>query len=245
MTIPVEITWTRLLQPTPFQIPTYWIWHFNYEIVSPQGPSSTWQSSRCAQPPAWSFRIRFLMAFLESNCSQQSTHLHLFLHILILLMCWFMSCGSRKNFGAQEATNEHLNWKKRWENTVSELRSAAENKALSDVKWHVFASVLVLIWLSAKGVVCWYFWNKRFINNKVAQAATEMRKLTTMWKEWMAKKSTCERSAWRDVTFSASILIVCTASFYEMLQTKNIITEKFSYFKSGTVVDVQLVKMCL
>lgn len=243
MTLPAEITWRRLLQPTPFQIPTYWMWLFSCETVSPQGPSSTWKSSRCVQTPAWSFRIHFLMVFLESNCSQQSTRLHLFLHILILLMCWFMSCGSRKNFGAQEATNEHLNWKKRWQNTVSELRSAAENKALSDVKWHVFASVLVPIWLWAKGVVCWYFWNERFINNKVAQAATEMRKLTTMRKEWLAKRSTHgERSAWREVTFAASILIVCTASFYKMLQTKNIITENF---KSRTVVDVQLVKMCL
>lgn len=31
------------------------------------------------------------------------------------------------------------------------------NKALFDVRWHMFASILGLISLSGKGVVCWCF----------------------------------------------------------------------------------------
>lgn len=149
-------------------------------------------------------------------------------------MCWFMSCGSRKNFVAQQAAKEHLKWKKRWENAVSELKSAVENQALFDVRWHVFASILVLIWLSTKGVLCWYFLNERYINNKVAQAATEMRKPPTIWKEWLAKKR-CTNDEWsacrEEMTFSAWIPVICTASFYKMLQTKNITSEKLNYLK--------------
>lgn len=99
------------------------------------------------------------------------------------------------------------------------------NQPLFDVRWHTFASILGLISLSGKGVVCWCFWNECYINNKVAQAATEMRKLPTVWKEWLAKRCIDDEQAagGEENTFSAWALIIYTAS---LLQTKNVITEK-------------------
>lgn len=97
-------------------------------------------------------------------------------------------------------------------------------QALFDVRWHMFASILGLISLSGKGVVCWCFWNECYINNKVAQAAIEMRKPPTVWKEWLAKRCTDEQAAGgEEMTFSAWVLIIYTAS---LVQTKNIIREK-------------------
>lgn len=47
------------------------------------------------------------------------------------------------DFVAQQAADEHTNGKRN--NTVSKFRSAVENPALFDVRWHAFASILVLI----------------------------------------------------------------------------------------------------
>lgn len=118
---------------------------------------------------------------------------------------------------------------------------------LFDVRWHMFASILGLISLSGKGVVCWCFWNECYINNKVAEAATEMRKLLTVWKEWLAKRyiDAEQAAGGEEITFSAWILIVYTAS---LLQTKNFITrekKKGIILKSGAFLDGQLVKICL
>lgn len=196
------------------------------------------------QTPAWPFRIGFFMAFLEADCSQQCTHLHLFFHITVLLIHGFMSCGNKElcsPTGCGGAVKR--------EEEMRECRTGicCWNKALFDVRWHMFASILGLISLSGKGVVCWCFWNECYINNKVAEAATEMRKLLTVWKEWLAKRCTdAEQAAGgEEITFSAWILIVYTAS---LLQTKNFITrekKKGIILKSGAFLDGQLVKICL
>lgn len=120
------------------------------------------------------------------------------------------------------------------------------NKALFDVRWHMFASILGLISLSGKGVVCWCFWNECYINNKVAQASTEMRKLPTVWKEWLAKRCIDDEQAagGEEITFSVWVVIICTAS---LLQIKNFITEKKEiilnkWYSSGCIAckDVSL-----
>lgn len=198
------------------------------------------------QTPAWPFKICFFMAFLESDCSQQCTHLHLFLHIPVPLIHGFMSCGNKE---LCSPTGCEGTVKREEEMRECSIRTGIYcwNKPLFDVRWHMFASILGLISLSGKGVVCWCFWNECYINNKVAQAATEMRKLPTVWKERLAKRCIDEEQAagGEEITFSAWVLIIYTAS---LLQTKIVITEKKNeiilnkWYSSGCIAckDVSL-----
>lgn len=192
------------------------------------------------QTPAWPFRICFFMAFLESDCSQQCTHLHLFLHIPVLLIHGFMSCGNKELCSSTVCEGTV---KREEEMRECSIRTGicCWNKALFDVRWHMFASILGLISLSGKGVVCWCFWNECYINNKVAQAATKLRKLPTVWKEWLAKRSIDdEQAAGGEPGFLSFILQVCRKQRMLSQKKNEIILNKWYFSGCIACKDVSL-----
>lgn len=62
-----------------------------------------------------------------------------------------------KNFAAPRAVEETVKREEEMRECSIRTGICCWNKALFDVGWHMFASILGLISLSGKGVVCWCF----------------------------------------------------------------------------------------